>query len=55
MFRFYENLLFFAVVLYTVYIITCIAQLIGILKITYRQINIGTMFIPFYYWIHRNL
>ena len=41
MFRFYEILLFFAVVLYAVYIVTCIAQLIGVLKITYQQINIG--------------
>jgi len=55
MFRFYEMLLFFAVVLYGVYLLTCIAQLLKIFKITYRQINLGTMFIPFHYWIHRNL
>ena len=55
MFRFYEILLFFAVVLYTVYLTTCIAQLLGVFKITYRQIKTGLMFIPFYYWIHQKL
>jgi len=54
MFRFYEILIFLFFVLYALYIITCICQLLGVFKISYQQIELGKMFIPFHYWIHRN-
>ena len=52
MLNFYRVLVFFFVVLYMIYIITVLLQLIGVLRITYREITFKAL-IPFYYWIHR--
>ena len=53
MLNFYRVLVFFLVILYLIYILTVLLHLIGVIRITYREVTLGKALIPFYYWAKR--
>ena len=42
---------FLFVILYVVYILTILAQILGISRVTERDVGLKKALIPFYYWI----